>query len=84
MSRVTSPPCTRQAEGRVGFDYLQVGMEFEGTVTEHNLYFGAIVDCGCEFEGLVWIAESDWTHELMELIEVGTKARHGLGGDGAT
>lgn len=64
-----------RAEGRIGFDYLKEGMELEGVVTEQHLYFGCVVDCGCEFEGLAWIDEDDWTEELGELIEVGTKVR---------
>ena len=63
-----------RAEGRIGLESLQVGLELEGIVVEQHLYYGAVIDCNCEFDGLIWVLEEDW-HPLTDVLELGSTVR---------
>ena len=63
---VSSDSIVREARKYIGelgrklLHKLEIGEELEGTVNSLELYHGALVDCGCEVDGLIPISETEW------------------------
>ena len=53
---------------------LTIGEELEGKIVSLELYHGALVDCGCETDGLIPISEDDWP-DLVDTLTMGTKVK---------
>ena len=53
---------------------LKVGTELEGTIIAQELYHGALVDCGCEADGLITISETEWPG-VRDKLFLGAKVR---------
>ena len=53
---------------------LTIGEELEGEIVSVELYHGALVDCGCETDGLIPISENDWP-DLVDTLTTGTKVK---------
>ena len=61
-------------QSRVKLHHLEIGQELEGTIVALELYHGALVDCGCETDGLITISENDWP-AVSQALDIGTKVR---------
>ena len=59
---------------RTTLSKLAVGTELQGTVVALELYHGALVDCGCETDGLIKISESDWL-EVRDALPIGAEVK---------
>ena len=57
---------------RMQLQHLKVGDLLEGEVVATELYHGALVDVGCETDGLIAICESEWGG-VRDSLPLGTK-----------
>lgn len=77
---VSSDSIVREARKYIGelgrklLHKLEIGEELEGTVNSLELYHGALVDCGCEVDGLIPISETEWPR-VRDALTLGTKVR---------
>ena len=57
---------------RTQLQHLKVGAVLEGEVVAVELYHGALVDVGCETDGLIPICESEWGG-VRDALQLGAK-----------
>ena len=59
---------------RTQLQHLQVGAVLEGEVVAVELYHGALVDCGCETDGLIPVCEAEWGG-VRDALALGAKVK---------
>ena len=59
---------------RTQLQHLHVGDVLEGEVVAVELYHGALVDCGCETDGLIPVCEAEWGG-VRDALALGAKVK---------
>jgi hypothetical protein len=64
----------KDLEGRTLLKDIELGTEFEGTVSALLLWHGVMVDIGAEFDGLVYVSEDDML-DVRDFVPIDQKVR---------
>ena len=59
---------------RTQLQHLQIGDVLEGEIVAAELYHGALVDCGCETDGLIPVCEAEWGG-VRDALSLGAKVK---------